>query len=114
MFLPKPPAIGTINGHIPRIQPVPDGIHRPFWSVMIPTYNDGDYLRKTLHSVLCQALPPAEMQIEVVDGGSTHGDAESVTRDLGKGRISYFPLPVNRGSAHTFNKCIERSRGQWV
>jgi len=114
MLLPKPPSLEEIQAHIPNIGPVHEATDRPFWSVMIPTYNSGEYLRRTLESVLCQALGPDEMQIEVVDGCSTRDDPEPVLEELGKGRVTFFRLPSNRGPAHTFNKCIERSRGHWV
>src|SRR5262249_49179546 len=49
------------------IPPVPDGIARPLWSVMIPTFNCASYLRETLRSVLTQDPGRDVMQIEVVD-----------------------------------------------
>ena len=49
------------------LPPVPAGEARPFWSVMIPTYNCAVYLRETLASVLAQDPGPDRMQIEVVD-----------------------------------------------
>jgi GT2 family glycosyltransferase len=81
---------------------------------MIPTYNCGAYLRRTLQSVLAQAAPPESMEIAVVDGCSTEDDHEAVVRDLGDGRVTYFRLPSNQGPARTFNTCIERARGRWV
>lgn len=42
--------------HRLSIVPVPDGVERPFWSVMIPTYNCANYLRETLASVLAQDM----------------------------------------------------------
>jgi GT2 family glycosyltransferase len=114
MMLPKPPSLQEIQAHIPRIGPVPEGTHRPFWSVMITTYNNGHYTRRTLESVLAQDPGPDEMQIEVVDGCSTKYDPEPITREVGKGRVSFFRLPCNKGPAHTYNACIERARGRWV
>ena len=55
----------------PSIAPVPEGVHRPKWSVMIPTFNCANYLRQTLESVLAQDPGPEQMQIEVVDDCST-------------------------------------------
>ncbi len=99
---------------VPEIAPVPEGIHRPFWSVMIPTYNCANYLVETLKSVLAQDPGAEEMQIEVVDDCSTQDDPETVVKELGKGRISYFRHPQNCGAIPTFNTCIQRAKGQWV
>src|SRR2546423_1107808 len=57
MLLP-PPLISDADGSRAR----------PFWSVMIPTYNArADYLEETLRSVLRQDPGPEQMQIEVLD-----------------------------------------------
>ena len=97
----------------PLIQPVPQDIKRPMWSVMIPVYNCADYLPETLRSVLDQDVP-ADMQIEVVDDGSTDADVERLVNDIGKGRIGYFRQPSNVGSLRNFQTCLERSRGHLV
>src|SRR5438128_4923304 len=101
----KPPAI--------RISPV-DG-SRPFWSVMIPTYNPrADYLEETLHSVLQQAPGPEQMQIEVVDDGSLDNTASEVIRRGGAGRVAFHAEPQDQGLANTWNRCVERACGNWV
>lgn len=106
----------SIPEHIeyPRIDPVPEGVHRPFWSVMIPTYNCAHYLERTLKSVLAQDPGPEEMQIEVVDDCSTKDDPEAVVREIGKGRVSFYRQPENVGPTANFNTCIRRARGYWV
>ncbi len=114
MALPISPSLEELRLHVPRITPVKEGVSRPFWSVMIPTYNSGRYLRSTLESVLCQDPGPEKMQIEVVDGCSTTDDPEEVTKELGRGRVGFHRLDSNHGPAHTFNVCIERGLGQWV
>lgn len=98
----------------PSIQPVPEGVHRPLWSVMIPTYNCAKYLRQTLESVLSQGPALDQMQIEVVDDCSTQDDPESVVREIGKGRVAFYRKPQNAGAIANFNTCIERSRGHLV
>jgi glycosyltransferase involved in cell wall biosynthesis len=98
----------------PAIAPVPEGIHRPLWSVMIPTYNCAQYLEQTLKTVLAQDLGPEQMQIEVVDDCSTQDDPEAVVSALGRGRVSFYRQPQNGGAIHNFNTCIERSTGQIV
>ena len=96
----------------PSIAPVPSHVHRPRWSVMIPTYNCAEYLKHTLHSVLQQAPAPQEMQIEVVDDHSTQDDPEAIVREMGQGRVSFYRQPQNGGAIHNFNTCIQRSTGQ--
>jgi GT2 family glycosyltransferase len=81
---------------------------------MIPTYNNGRFLGRTLASVLRQDPGANAMQIEVVDGCSTEGDAEQITKEVGNGRVGFHRLDCNHGAAHTFNVCIERSCGHWV
>ncbi len=114
MRLPEPPSLQKLQDHTPGFAAVPPGTRRPFFSVMIPTYNSGDYLRTTLLSVLNQDFDPAEMHIEVVDGCSTRDDPRRVVKELGQGRVGFHSLPANGGPAVTLNACIERSRGQWV
>ena len=96
------------------IAPLPFSTTRPFWSVMIPTYNCAAYLRHTLRSVLEQALPPDQMQIEVVDDASFKDDPEAVVRELGQGRVTFFRQPINAGPQSTFTTCVERAQGEWV
>jgi len=98
----------------PRIEPVPAGVPRPLWSVMIPTFNCAGYLRQTLASVLAQAPDADQMQIEVVDDCSTKDDPEAVVREVGAGRVAFHRKPRNEGATANFNTCIARSRGQLV
>jgi GT2 family glycosyltransferase len=81
---------------------------------MIPTYNNVQYLPRTIESVLCQATEPDDMQIEVIDTGSTTDTSEKLVKELGQGRIAFHRLATNRGSTQSCNTCIERSRGQWI
>src|SRR5438034_11453647 len=88
---------------------------RPYWSVMIPTYNPrAEYLEETLKSVLQQDPGPEQMQIEVIDDGSTDNTVSEVVRRIGAGRVAFHAVPQNRGLANTWNLCVERARGNWV
>jgi glycosyltransferase involved in cell wall biosynthesis len=81
---------------------------------MIPAYNCSGFLVETLEAVLAQALPAEDMQIEVVDDHSTDVDVEVLVMAVGKGRISYFRQPENKGSLRNFETCINRARGQLI
>ena len=100
----------------PLIFPLQQGNSpRPFWSVMIPTYNPrADYLEETLKSVLQQDPGSEQMQIEVVDDCSKDGTASEITRRVGAGRVTFHAESENRGLVNTWNRCIERARGHWV
>lgn len=98
----------------PAIEPIKTGTHRPAWSVMIPTYNCADYLKRTIESVISQNIDPSQMQIEVVDDCSTKDCPERVTEEVGKGRVSFYRQPRNMGATATFNMCIKRSVGHIV
>ena len=88
---------------------------RPFWSVMIPTYNpQPHYLEETLRGILLQDPGPEQMQIEVVDDGSADNTASEVVHRIGAGRVAFHAERQNRGLANTWDLCVERARGNWV
>jgi len=106
---------GDESESIPTIDPVPDGVERPFWSVMIPIYNGQEsYLVQAIESVLAQDPGSAEMQIEVVDDGTTAFDAEGVVHRIGKGRVAFYRHRENLGLTQNWNSCLRRARGFWV
>jgi len=98
---------------IPALAPRPETT-RPFWSVMLPVYRPGPFLAETLASVLAQAPPPDDMQIEVVDDGSPSRDWEAVVRRAAGERVAIHRLERNRGLAGAWNACLARARGRWV
>lgn len=97
-----------------KIQPVPEDVSRPLWSVMIPTYNCANYLRETLASVLVQDPGPDMMQIEVIDDCSTKDDPAAVVEEFGRGRVNFYRQPNNVGHIKNFNTCLQRSRGKLI
>jgi glycosyltransferase involved in cell wall biosynthesis len=99
----------------PRIAPVVKAGPRPFWSVMIPTFNPRkDLLEKTLSSVLSQSLDANEMEIVVVDDCSSAVDVEAMVGLLAGDRVVCAKTPSNLGLAGCWNASIEQARGQWV
>jgi glycosyltransferase involved in cell wall biosynthesis len=94
-------------------QPLPPGLERPRWSVMIPTHNCASFLRATLESVLAQDLGPQAMQIQVVDDDSGD-DPASIVEEVGRGRIGFFSQLTNQGQIRNLATCVERSLGEIV
>ncbi len=98
----------------PEIKPVLDSVTRPLWSVMIPTYNCSKYLIENINSVLEQDPGMEQMQIEVVDDGSTDDDVSALVQQIGKGRIGYYRQPQNVGSLRNFETCLNRAKGHLI
>lgn len=99
---------------IPAVEPVERGVHRPTWSVMIPTCDDADLLPRAIASVLEQDPGPEAMQIQVVDDRSSDVDVEALVRRLAGDRIEVFVHPRRVGAPANFTDCVRRSRGRWV
>ena len=85
-------AVALSTAFRPAIPPVPAGVARPLWSVMIPTYDCAHHLRETLVRVLAQDPGPDAMQIEVVDDHSTRDAPEDVVREVGETVGAEHPL----------------------
>jgi glycosyltransferase involved in cell wall biosynthesis len=113
-LLPKKPAAQNIK--FPTIDPIPEEIHRPFWSVMITSYKRTEYLAEAIKSVLEQGIEADEMQIEVIDDCSPENFEviEKIVREVGQGRVSLYQQPKNVGIYANWNTCISRARGRWI
>jgi glycosyltransferase involved in cell wall biosynthesis len=83
----------------------------PFFTVLIDTYNYGQYVEQAVASALSQDFPAEEREILVVDDGSTD-DTEERLRKFG-GAIRYL-RKLNGGQASAFNFGFEYARGEVV
>ena len=83
----------------------------PYFTALIDTYNRERFIAEAIDSVLQQDFPPSEMEILVVDDGSTDGTAE-VVRRFGE-RVRYIPK-TNAGQASALNLGFEESRGEII
>lgn len=78
-------------------------------SVVIPCYNAQRYIGATLDAVLAQT--GAELEVIVVDDGSTDGSAALVAREYPQVRLIQR---TNAGVAAARNAGIEAAQGEWV
>jgi glycosyltransferase involved in cell wall biosynthesis len=83
----------------------------PRVSVLIDTYNYGHFVEEAIESVLAQDFPAEEMEVLVVDDGSTDDTAERV-RKYGE-RVQYF-YKANGGQASAFNAGLREAKGEIV
>jgi teichuronic acid biosynthesis glycosyltransferase TuaG len=92
------------------VQDAPDRpASNPLVSVVIPVYNQGQYLATAIDSVLAQDYAPIELI--VVNDGSTDDTAAVLAGYAG--RITSLDQP-NRGASHALNRGIEACAGSLV
>ena len=80
-------------------------------TVLIDTYNYGRYIEEAIESVLSQDFPPEQMQVIVVDDGSTDDTAERVKKYVT--RIEYIQKE-NGGQASAFNSGVAHAQGEII
>ena len=83
----------------------------PLITVLITAYNYGQFVEQAIDSVLEQDFPHDQVQIVVVDDGSTDDTRERIAKYAS--RVEYFYKP-NGGQASTLNFGIDKSRGEII
>jgi glycosyltransferase involved in cell wall biosynthesis len=86
---------------------------RPTVSVVMPTYNRADLLRRSVGSVLDQGFE--DLELLIVDDGSTD-DTGDVVRGIQKrdSRVRYMQLPENRGVGFARSAALRRTSGRYI
>lgn len=105
-------------GAAPAIETVPSAEARPLISVMITVYDRLVHLERALRSVLDQALPSGEMQIEVIqDGGVSQlqrQGVEDLVRQVAGDRVAIHASEKHHGHPGVFNLAVNRAHGRWI
>jgi len=82
---------------------------KPVLTIIIPTFNRADFLKKSIQSVLSQTF--TDFELIVVDDGSTDHTGDVVREFSG---IRYVSCPVNAGVSHARNLGIGLARGRYI
>lgn len=80
-------------------------------SVVIPCYNQGQFIIETLNSVRAQTF--ADIETVIVNDGSTDGKTDKVLAGLDDGSVSVIRTE-NRGLAAARNTGIEAAAGKYI
>ncbi len=80
----------------------------PKISVVIPSYNQGEYIEQTLHSVIEQNYP--DLELIVIDGGSTDNSIDIIKHYAEQ--IEYWISEPDGGQTPGLIKGFERATGE--
>jgi glycosyltransferase involved in cell wall biosynthesis len=80
-------------------------------SVIIPTYNRGNLIIKSIKSVLNQTFK--NLEVIVIDDGSSDNTEHLVNKITDK-RLKYVKLNSNKGSSNARNIGIKNANGQFI
>ncbi|MGD6833880.1 glycosyltransferase family 2 protein [Sutcliffiella halmapala] len=83
----------------------------PFFSIVICTYNTGEYLVSAIESVLSQTMENWELII--VDDWSTDETKDILQLYAHTPNIQIIQEEYNKGKAACLNRALEKARGQW-
>jgi glycosyltransferase involved in cell wall biosynthesis len=84
---------------------------RPWVSFCMSTYKRPEFLRKQLTSLLEQTFGDFEI---VVSDNDPDGTAERIIKEINDARVKSFHNGTNIGMIGSFNKSIERSKGEFI
>lgn len=81
-------------------------------SIIMPSYNTGIFIAKTIQSVLAQSYK--EWELIIVDDCSSDNTDEIVQPFLKDARIKYYKNEKNSGAAVSRNKALREAKGKWI
>lgn len=82
----------------------------PKFTVVTPTFNQGEFIEKTIDSVLAQSYP--NLEFIIIDGGSTDNTIGIVKKY--ERHLAYWISEPDRGQSHAINKGMVRATGDYL
>jgi glycosyltransferase involved in cell wall biosynthesis len=82
----------------------------PNLSIIIPSYNQGQYIEQAIRSVVEQGYP--KLELIVIDGGSSDASLDTIKKYSSS--IVYWESTPDRGQAHAINKGFARATGEII
>jgi glycosyltransferase involved in cell wall biosynthesis len=85
-------------------------MNNPKFTVVTPTYNQGEYIEKTIDSVLSQGYP--NLEFIIIDGGSKDNTVEIIKKY--ERHLAYWVSEPDRGQSHAINKGMAKATGDYL
>jgi len=82
-------------------------------SILMPVYNERDRVERAIAEVLATDLP-SEVELIVVDDGSTDGTRELLRTGDWDGRVRLFEHAENLGKGAAVQTALEKARGEYA
>lgn len=82
----------------------------PEFSIITPSFNQGQYLEETILSVLSQKN--VSFEYIIIDGGSTDSSVEIINKYVHQ--LSYWVIEKDSGQADAINKGLKKSTGEFI
>jgi glycosyltransferase involved in cell wall biosynthesis len=86
-------------------------LKRPFFSIVIPTYNRAADLQFALYCIFQQTFSDFEV---VISDNCSNDNTKSVVQNIKDKRIRYFRLKKTVGNAVNFKNGIKRAKGKYI
>ncbi len=103
-----PPREFTFPQHYRAKKVLPLNKNQPLVSIVTPSYNQVDFLEKTIQSIITQEYPNLEYIVQ--DGGS-RDDSEKILKKHDD-QITHWESKPDNGQSHAINLGFEKSRGE--
>lgn len=80
-------------------------------SVIIPSYNRGDTIKRSIGSVLDQTY--SNLEVIIIDDGSTD-NTEKIVADLKSNKVFYYKNDTNIGACRSRNRGVKMAKGEFI